>query len=85
VVNLSVTGIDGTEAITAENLGTGGLKVYFSALPTDFPDPGMGTIAGGTTEGGTVVEAGFLAGVREYLNVYNAGPAEGNIRITIVG
>jgi hypothetical protein len=85
VVNLSVTGIDGTETITAENLGTGVLKVYFSALPTDFPDPGMGGVAGGTTESGTVVETGFLAGVREFLNVYNAGPAEGNIRITIVG
>jgi len=85
VVNISVTDVNGAETIVAENLGTGPLVIYFSALPTDFPPPGAGQIMGGTTEEGTATEAGFLLGEREYLNVYNLGPAPGQIKLTVIG
>src|SRR5690606_8903939 len=85
VVNLSITDIDGTETLTGENLGTESLQIYFSALPTDLPPPDAGYLEGGETASGTVAETGFLAGVREYLNVHNPGAAEGQIRVTVVG
>jgi len=85
VVNLSVTDVSATDIITAENLGTTGLQLYFSALPTDLPPMGTGVVAAGATEGGTATEAGFEAGVRESLNVYNLGPGGGSIRVTIEG
>jgi len=85
VVNLSVTGIDGNETITGENLGPSQLQVYFSAMPTDLPPPGTGFLSAGQTISGTVLETGYLAGVREYLNVYNLGPMEGQVKLTLVG
>lgn len=85
VVNLSVTDVDGNEAIMAENLGTTPLQVYFSAMPTDMPPMGTGTLSPGQVITGTLAEAGFLAGVREYLNVYNVGPMIGEVKITLKG
>ena len=86
VVNLSVTGIDGTETMTAINTGTVPLVVYFAALPTDLPAPEIGDIAPGEQGTGTASAAGFVAGVKEYLNVYNPSTdTVGSIELTISG
>lgn len=86
VLNLSATGIDGSETIIGHNVGTVPLVVYFAALPTDLPDPETGQLNPGEEGTGTAVEAGFQAGVKEYLNVYNPSTdVVGNIEITIEG
>lgn len=86
VLNLSATGIDGTETITAQNTGTVPLIVYFAALPTDLPDPEIGPLAAGAEATGTTAEVGFVAGSKEYLNVYNPSTdTVGSIAITIIG
>lgn len=84
VLNLSVTNLDGTETMTANNTGTVPLVVYFAAMPTDLPDPDMGELAPGQEASGTIVEAGFEAGVKEYLNVYNPSTdTVGSIELTV--
>jgi len=86
VLNLSVTNLDGTETMTANNTGTVPLVVYFAAMPTDPPDPDMGELAPGQEASGTIVEAGFEAGAKEYLNVYNPSTdTVGSIELTVSG
>lgn len=86
VLNLSATGIDGTEAITAQNTGTVPLIIYFAAQPTDLPESSVGPLAAGAEATGTTAEVGFVAGSKEYLNVYNPSTdTVGSIAITISG
>lgn len=85
VVNLSLTGIDGTEPITVENTGTAPLNAYFSTMPTDMPPPGHEAIGPASAFSSSVAAMGYMAGVREYLNVYNAGPGPGQVRVTVLG
>ena len=86
VLNLSVTNVQGNETIAANNSGTVPLFVYFSAQPTDLPPASIGPIEPGMELSGTVSEAGFEAGVREYLNVYNPNPTTiGTIEVTVTG
>lgn len=86
VLNLSVTGIDGSEIMTGTNTGTVPLTIYFAALPTDLPPVGMGSLAPGTEASGTAAAAGYEVGVKEYLNVYNPSTdTVGSISLTVVG
>lgn len=86
VLNLSVTNLDGSETMTAHNTGTVPLVVYFAAMPTDLPEPDMGELAPGQEASGTIIETGFEAGVKEYLNVYNPSTdTMGSIELTVSG
>jgi hypothetical protein len=71
VVNLSVTDLDGSETLSASNTGTVPLRIYFSALPTDLAAPDVPALLPRDSGSGTAAQSGYLAGVREYLNVYN--------------
>lgn len=86
VLNLSVTNLDGSETMTAHNTGTVPLTVYFAAMPTDLPDPDIGQLAPGQQATGTIAQAGFAAGAKEYLNVYNPSTdTVGSIELTVSG
>lgn len=86
VVNLSVTNLNGSETISATNTGSTDLLIYFAALPTDPPPPTAGMLHAGEHNSGTIVQAGFEAGTREYLNVYNTrSDMAGSIAVTITG
>ncbi len=88
VVNLSLTALEADMNITAENLAAQGLFMYFAASPTDLPTnttPGAdGWIGGNSSATSILSDAGYLAGVREYANVYNPGPNPGSVRVTVV-
>jgi len=87
VLNVSVTDINENSMIAGENIGTTVLRGYFSALPTDLPDPTWSPEKGLVNPGGSGMgragDIGFLAGVREFLNIYNPGPGVGRIRIVV--
>lgn len=86
VLNLSVTGIDGSETMTAKNTGAVPLVVYFAAQPTDLPAPGSGQLDPGEEATGTAAQAGYQSGVKEYLNVYNPSTdTVGSFELTVIG
>ncbi len=85
VLNLSVTNVQGSHTIEAHNTGTTSLYVYFAAHPTDLPDATVAELEASKTITTTATAAGFLAGVREYLNVYNPDTGPGNIEVTVSG
>ncbi len=87
-VNLSLTDLETDMEATVETLTAQGLFVYFAASPTDLPTnttPGAdGWVAGNSSTSGSLSDAGYLPGVREYANAYNPGPNPGSIRVTVV-
>lgn len=85
VVNLSLVSTDETAVLTAENLGSGPLTIYYSAMPTNLPPPEAWQLAANTTQAGTAAQARFVKGEREHLNSHNAGLLAGQLKVTLVG
>ena len=86
VLNLSVTNVNGSETMKAINMGTVPLTIYFAALPTDLPMPSAGVLLPGEEIAQTGFEAGFVAGLREYLNIHNPNTDKvGSIALTVTG
>ncbi|MCF8258058.1 MAG: hypothetical protein K9J06_10905, partial [Flavobacteriales bacterium] len=89
VVSLSVTEIDGTEAIKVFNDGPTKLTVYFAAMPTDMPSilpPAIAVnVDAGMEWNGTVAGLGHDPMARTYLNVYNETPMLGHVQVTVAG
>ena len=89
VVNLAFSGIDGSEMVFALNTGANALQLYFATNATDPPGPVppdlVVTIAPGTSWNGPPADIGYSAGANELLNVANAGPASGHIKVTVLG
>jgi hypothetical protein len=81
----SITGVEANSPMQAENQGSNPVQAYFSSAPGAMPgaaEPFV-TIQPGMAWEGDATACGFLAGEREYFNVYNPGPAMAHVVVTV--